>query len=253
MSERFQMQRLWPEPQVVEVQQLREHYARTWPDAKVGAAAMMVASLDGASSLDGLSGGLSSPTDQMLMDVLRSVADVVIVGSATLLAEGYKGLAVSSESAAWRVANGLPPHPVLAVVSGSLQMDPQVSFLAEAPVPPLILTGAQAPPDKVKALSEVADVVMAGEDRHVDPVWAHHELVARGYQRVQCEGGPNILSQWHGAGRIAQLNLTVADAVAGGDSGRILRGTDASPRRTVLRQVLRDGSVLFLQQDLREE
>lgn len=244
------VQRLWPEPAWVTPDDLREHYRVTWPDVDLGAAAMMVTSLDGSASLDGLSGGLSSPVDQMLMDVCRSVADVVVVGSATLKAEGYGALKVSQDSMAWRRQHGLSDHPVLAVVSGSLDLDPAAPFLADTSIPALILTGSTAPRHKVEALQEVAEVVVVGEGPHVDPVRAHRAFAERGHRRIQCEGGPGVLTLWYTAGRIAQLNLTVAAAVAGGDAGRILAGRHAPARRTELRQVLHDDSVLFLQHDI---
>jgi hypothetical protein len=39
----------------------------------------MVASADGAVSVDGRSGGLSGPADRMVFTVLRSLADLVLV------------------------------------------------------------------------------------------------------------------------------------------------------------------------------
>lgn len=255
--------RLWPRPGRVPLDELREHYARSWPDVEEGAVAMMVASLDGSSSLDGVSGGLSSPVDQKLMDVLRSVADVVVVGSATLQEEGYGGLRVSPESARWRLAHGMSEHPALAVVSGSLSFPADIAFLADAPVRPLILTGTAAPRERVEALREVADVVVAGgigghdshggghnlghDDGRVDPVRAHAELAARGHRRVLSEGGPGVLTQWHTAGLVAQLQLSVAPALAGGAAGRILHGEQAPARHTELLQVLHDGSMLMVQ------
>ena len=78
------------------------------------------ASLDGASTLGGRSGTLGDPQDQRLMSVLRSHADVVLVGSGTVEAEGYGGAAVDEADAAWRVSRGMPAQPRFAVVSWSI-------------------------------------------------------------------------------------------------------------------------------------
>ena len=41
------------------------------------------------------------------MQVLRTMADVVLVGAGTVRAEGYGGLQVDDEDVAWRRAHGL--------------------------------------------------------------------------------------------------------------------------------------------------
>ena len=49
----------------------------------------MVASLDGATSIEGRSGGLSNPQDAAVLARLREAADVIIVGAATVRQESY--------------------------------------------------------------------------------------------------------------------------------------------------------------------
>ena len=52
--------------------------------------ANMVASADGAAMLTGLTAGLSSEADRRLFALLRTLADVIVVGAATVRAEKYK-------------------------------------------------------------------------------------------------------------------------------------------------------------------
>ena len=77
-----------------------------------------VSSVDGAATRDGLSGGLGDAADRRYFELLRRVADVVLVGAGTVRAEGYGPMRVSDASVAWREAHGLTPHPVFAIVSG---------------------------------------------------------------------------------------------------------------------------------------
>ena len=49
----------------------------------------MVASLDGATVVEGRSGGLSNPQDAAVLARLREAADVIIVGAATVRQESY--------------------------------------------------------------------------------------------------------------------------------------------------------------------
>ena len=61
-----------------------------------------VMSLDGAVTVDGRSGGLGDGNDRLAMQVLRSLADVVLVGAGTVRIEGYGGVRVDGADAAWR-------------------------------------------------------------------------------------------------------------------------------------------------------
>ncbi|MET0303205.1 MAG: dihydrofolate reductase family protein, partial [Microbacteriaceae bacterium] len=50
----------------------------------------LIASVDGsAAGADGTSDTLSNPDDRAILGVLRSLADVVLIGAQTLRAEGY--------------------------------------------------------------------------------------------------------------------------------------------------------------------
>ena len=49
----------------------------------------MVASIDGSTVVDQRSAALSSPTDSEVLHTLRELADVIIVGAATVRIEGY--------------------------------------------------------------------------------------------------------------------------------------------------------------------
>ena len=58
--------------------------ARTRPAVRLN----MIASIDGATAVAGVSGGLGGPADQALFAVLRSQADVVLVAAGTLASSG---------------------------------------------------------------------------------------------------------------------------------------------------------------------
>src|SRR5690554_8188229 len=71
--------------------------------------ANFISSVDGAATHDGLSAGLGSPADRRVFDLLRRLADVIVVGAGTVRAEGYEGLRLDDEAVGWRVGNGLSP------------------------------------------------------------------------------------------------------------------------------------------------
>ncbi len=77
----------------------------------------MVTSLDGAAWVQGRAGGLGGPADQELMQVLRMLSDVILVGAGTVRVEGYRGDLIGEEHKRWRVERGLAEHPRFEVVS----------------------------------------------------------------------------------------------------------------------------------------
>ena len=95
-----------------------------------------VASIDGAATDHGLSGGLSGQADKRVFDILRRLCDVVLVGAGTVRAEGYGAMRLDPASVQLRRANGLADQPVFAIVSGTLGLDPESTVFTEAPVRP---------------------------------------------------------------------------------------------------------------------
>ncbi|TPW74315.1 pyrimidine reductase family protein [Schumannella soli] len=187
-----------------------------------------VSSLDGAATREGLSGGLGRGGDKRVFDLQRRWADVVLVGAGTARAEGYGAMALDDEAVAWRRAQGLAPHPVFALVTGRLDLDPASPIFAEAPVRPLVYTVASAPAEARSALSAVAEVVDAGETS-VDPAHVRADLAARGLLRIHAEGGPSLFGAFLTAGVVDELCLTIAPTVEGGSAGRIAHADAAAP------------------------
>ena len=198
-----------------------------------------VSSVDGAATLDDRSGGLGGPTDRALMQVLRSLADVVLVGAGTVRAEGYGGMRLSEEDAAWRRAQGRAPQPRLAIVSRRLDLEPSDEVFTDAVVRPLVVTCAVAAPERRDALAAVADVVIAG-DEEVDLSLMRDELARRGMPQILCEGGPHLFGTLLDAGVVDELCLTLAPRLVGGDAGRIVRGATEIDRGLALTGLLSD-------------
>lgn len=235
--------RLWPDPATaLSDDALAAELAGAHPVLRVN----FVASADGAATRDGLSGGLGDAADRRYFELLRRVADVVLVGAGTVRAEGYGPLRVSRASVAWREAHGLPPHPVFAIVSGALGLDPGSPVFAEAPVRPVIVTPRGHDAASLASFAEVADVVEAGEGRRIDAAAAVAALRARGLGRILCEGGPRLFGSLLAADAVDELCLTIAATLEGGAAPRIANGELPEPRGLELARVLRSGSTLLL-------
>ena len=204
-----------------------------------------VASVDGAVTHDGRSGGLSGAADKRYFELLRRVCDVVLVGAGTVRDEGYGPMRVSAESARWRLANGLPEHPVFAIVSGSLALDPGSDLFTDAPVRPIDVTSPRAPADLLARFEKVADVVVAGSN-WIDVPEAVAALHTRGLRNVLCEGGPTLFGSLLAANAVDELFLTVSPTLEAGDAWRITAAQLAEPFRLDLTSVLASGSTLLL-------
>jgi len=202
-----------------------------------------VASVDGAVTVDGKSGGLGGEADRRVFDILRTLCDVVLVASGTVKKEGYGAMVVDDVSVAQRVANGLKPQPTFAIVSGSLDLDPASEVFAKAPVRPIIFTTSSAPDNE--ALAKVADIVVCGE-KTVDPSDLVQVLIGRGLGRIHCEGGPSLFGSLLAADVVDELCLTVSPLLAGGDAGRIAKAELPEARAMRLAGVLRADDTLLL-------
>jgi riboflavin biosynthesis pyrimidine reductase len=187
--------------------------AYAWPERCVRG--LMVTSVDGAAALDGSSEGLSGPADRRVLSLLRGTCDVVLVGGATVRAEGWRPPRPSAERRAWRAARGRPEVPAYAVVSRSGDL-PGGDNEGE------VLTVAGAP------------------DQVLD------ELAGRGLHRVLCEGGPSWLATVAAAGRLDELCLTINPLLTGpGQTGLLAGDSWAAPRALRLVGLLEDHGWLF--------
>ena len=135
---------------------------RTPPGGRPWVMVNMIASADGAVTVDGVSGGLGSPADRAVFRAVRACADWILVGAATVRAERYGIPRPSAAARDARRAAGRSEQPGLAVVSASLNLDPDLPMLADqrpGEARPLILTGPDAPSDRAEHLAETAEVV----------------------------------------------------------------------------------------------
>jgi riboflavin biosynthesis pyrimidine reductase len=204
-----------------------------------------IASLDGAATHDGLSGGLNNADDKLVFDTLRSLTDVILVGAGTVRAEGYGGIRLDAAAQVWRAAHGLPRQPRIAVVSGRLDLDAGHPLFTDAATRPIVITHAGSPAEKRAALGAVADVLVCGV-AEIDLPLALRELAARGLRQVLCEGGPSLFGALIAADAVDELCLSLSPVLEAGASGRIAHSEATASRPMRLGHVLTAGDMLFL-------
>jgi riboflavin biosynthesis pyrimidine reductase len=157
----------------------------------------MITTLTGtAAGADGTSESLTNRVDRTILGIIRSQADVVVVGAQSVRAEGYV----------------VPRRARLAVVSRSgdlaghrLTLDPggpedQVLLLVPASAPQI---------DTVHGMT----IVRLPDAEPITPDRIVEALASRGLSRIVCEGGPSLATQFADAGAIGEYCLTVAPVV----------------------------------------
>ena len=184
----------------------------------------MIASVDGATALDGTSGHLGGPGDRAVFSVIRGLADVILVGGATVRAEHYG-----------------PPRradQTIAVVTRG-EMDWTTPLFASGSG--MAVLPEDGPPVPVRA-------IRAGHGR-VDLPAAVALLPG---DVVLAEGGPSLNGQLVAGGLVDELCVTIAPRLVSGTAERLAHGPAAAPADLELAHVLEDDGFLFCRYVRRE-
>ncbi|QGG94935.1 dihydrofolate reductase family protein [Actinomarinicola tropica] len=209
----------------------------------------MVTSVDGATYVDGVSGPLGGDGDFAVFVALRAVADVVLAGSATVTAERYRPPMGDAARRARRTERGQAPLPRLAVVSnrGDIALDLPMFTDAGPDRRPVVLVADAATEARRTEIEQVADVLVAGEER-VDVRTAVSLLGSElGARIVLCEGGATLNGLLLAADLVDEWCTTSAPLLVAGDAARSAVGSPTpEPRRLRLARVLEHDGELML-------
>ncbi|MUM16571.1 pyrimidine reductase family protein [Mycobacterium sp. CBMA271] len=180
-----------------------------------------IASIDGATEIDSLSGPLGNAGDHRLLALLREMADVVLVGAGTARVEQYSTVAVSQTAALARRACGQAPVPPIAVVSASLDLDTSGPLFSDPSTPPVVITCGSSPVAARRAIAAAGGLVVLAGDTAVEPRQAIAALGSLGLHRILCEGGPTLLGHVVAASLVDEICLTTAPLLVSGPSKRV--------------------------------
>jgi riboflavin biosynthesis pyrimidine reductase len=210
--------------------------------------ANLIESIDGRATFDGRSSALGDDGDKQVFRALRSVCDVVLVGTGTLATEHYGRLVRDADVQAARARRGLAAQPLLCTLTRSGHIPPGIPLLDDPAARMVIYSGAEVELDGAAAAVEVITV----DPNRLSFASALRDLRVRLQARVVlCEGGPTVLGQLIADHAIDELFLTVAGKLAGGEGPAIVSGlTLSDPRAVSLRWLLEQDGSLFLRYGL---
>ncbi|HET8536261.1 MAG TPA: dihydrofolate reductase family protein [Solirubrobacteraceae bacterium] len=226
-------------------------FARTAADDLPAIAVNMVTSVDGATALGGRVGRLTGPADQLLLRRLREESDAVLVGAATVRAEGYSRLLRDDARERRQRALG-SAEPLLCVVSRDANLGPGAPALRAAPSALIFLTseGARLPDAEREVLAIRAPTGAPGEPVQLRPLLARLRA-DHGVKRVTCEGGGTLNAALLAEGAVGELFVAVSPMVARElDSPPLVGGFEGPVDLTLLAHAAADDFV-FLRYGLR--
>jgi riboflavin-specific deaminase-like protein len=216
------MQRLVPDPGPVTVEEQLDGY-RPWEQPREDrphVATNFAATVDGRATIAGVSGPIGSSTDTEMLARLRTRFDAVMIGAGTMRAERYGRLVADQEQRERRERIGLPPDPLMVIVSGRLDLPWDAPLFTDGGGRVLIFTASEAePPETATSLRIVR------HESLVDVAAAlRHLRQERGIRALLCEGGPRLHAELHAEDLVDDLFLTIAPKLAGGGAPRIVEG-----------------------------
>lgn len=186
----------------------------------------MVSTVDGAATgPGGTSRSINNAPDQEVFRLLRSQADVIVVGAGTLRDEGYSP----------------NPLPIVAVSRGG-SVPPTLRDCPPGQV--LVATCASAPSlGTSRELLGEEHVLVLGSHR-VDLAALRAALVERGMRRILSEGGPHLLRDLLDQGVADEVCTTTVPRIVGGLHPRISNGPPVDVPLRLHTLVEQDGTLL---------
>lgn len=217
------MRRLIPDPNPsIAVEEQLDSY-RPWEqprDERPFVAMNFVATVDGRATIEGRSGPIGSAADTALLAGLRTRFDAVMIGAGTMRVERYSRPVRNQEKRERRERSGLPHEPLMAIVSGRLDLPWDAALFTEDQGRVLVFTASEAEPPETAASLQVVR-----HEGSVDLAEAlRHLRQEREVRALLCEGGPHLYGQLQAAGLVDDLFLTIAPKLAGGGAPRIIEG-----------------------------
>jgi riboflavin biosynthesis pyrimidine reductase len=156
----------------------------------------------GAYDASGVTASMGGDADHEVFQLLRRLADVVMVGAGTARIEKYGASKTPLAIVSWGL--DIPDHLV----------GPDL----------IVITTEDAPADRVESLRAAGVEVIAHGEIEVDWSAVFDDLDAKGWRHILCEGGPTLHGELVRLDLVDEVCLTVSPTLTSGDAPRIAHG-----------------------------
>jgi len=208
--------------------------------------AVMVASVDGRATSEGRVGPLTGAADQWLLLGVRECAQALLIGAATLRAEGYGGL-LDERAKARRRARGQAEAPHLYVLGRDLRRLADAEALRPGgPAVTLLHPPGSEPPPALPEHVDAREIPVLPDGR--PDLAAALKAIRAAHPRgpIASEGGPTLLGMLVEQRVLDQLILAVSPRLEGGAEKRLVELAGRLGRPLRLQAAVAAGGFAFL-------
>jgi len=164
---------------------------------------------------------ISGSLDFDRMDELRASSDAIMVGIGTVISDNPSLTVKSKERKEKRLNRGLSENPVRIVVDSMARISESADIFKKGEGKRIIAVSESAPYEKVRRLSQLADIICTGENG-VDLEKLLCELKNRGIGRVMVEGGATLNWALISKGLVDEIYTFVGNIIIGGKTAPTL-------------------------------
>jgi len=164
---------------------------------------------------------ISGSLDFDRMDELRASSDAIMVGIGTVISDNPSLTVKSKERKEKRLTAGLLENPVRIVVDSMARTPDDADIFKKGDGKRIIAISESAPPEKVRGLSKLADVICIGK-KSVDLEKLLFELKDRGIRKVMVEGGATLNWGLISKGLVDEIYTFIGNIIIGGKTAPTL-------------------------------
>jgi riboflavin-specific deaminase-like protein len=182
--------------------------------------------LDGHTTIDGVSREIGSTRDTELLVCLRTRADAVMIGGGTMRAERYGRVIGDPAKKQKREDLGLSPDPLMVIVSGRMDLPWDAPLFGEGTGRVVIFTTSSDEPPATETPVEV----VRHEGRVDLPRALEHLRKEYDVKGLLCEGGAALHGELLKADCVDEIFVAHAPKLAGGRGPGLTDGLDPAVR-----------------------
>ena len=223
------MRRLLPEPAADITAAHLMNELRPWEDAhpeRPHVYMNFALTLDGHTTIEGVSGPIGSSRDTELLVCLRTRADAVMIGGGTMRAERYGRAVGDPRKREKREELGLRPDPIMVIVSGRMDLPWDAPLFSEGAGQVVIFTASEDEPPTTETPVEV----VRHEGRVDLPRALEHLRKEHDVEALLCEGGAVLHGELLKADCVDEIFVAHAPKLAGGRGPGLTDGLDPAVR-----------------------